>query len=1486
MSKDKSNKPGAITDPFGASSTSIPGAAPTSIPGAAPTAIPGAAPTAIPGAAPTAIPGAATTQVPGASTTAVPGVGSTAVPGAGHRPSAPGSVSDIPVLDEYTINGIRYTVDKAASAKTLSKKSGEARIFVVENGGHKFVLKIYIPNHGPNHAVLDKVQQGKGGFLVNLRDHGKWTDPVRGLMLDYEIMDYAPYGSLADLTLRGDEKQFKEVAMRMAFALKQCHSMGIIHRDIKPENFLFTNAQHTEFVVIDFGIAREMKGFSPVKVDAAKSSYFVSPEGASSSTDRTTYVGHATDYYSMGMTLLALWMGTANFYKMFPANDLAELDRLKRNNNVIGKLRAKLGISDHLASLLERLLEVSDESRAGFNEVQRWYKGETLKTGSAAEAETVKDTGFRVVFNDVKNQVARSTAELAAMMMADVEFAKKFLYKGLAKSALQGIRPTLAIEIDDITQTKYPGLADQDAGVFAAALLLDPSMPFIGINGARCTTTAEIANNLWANRSKYADQLKAKNTRLWVYLTMRGDSTLKEYPATYRTAIAASGVAGVYELAKALDPSLPFYTLGNTELRDAKKLAQELWKNRDKYAQTLGDYHAMPYTFLRHLGANGKNVAAKFYQKFNSDAHTEEAKRENLDHLYALCLTLDPSFPLFSDKGKALSTEEEIAAEFEETWIMQTDQLKRKTHPVWTYLRTKGGQWAKIADDYPTLIANSNNSYIWDVYYRLGTTPRPFSMQYADDNKWYYMYSLEEICEAYRKHGLTPLSIECVSRVHFSTWLMRNKCAADAKLAPVLEKLVKEAGSNASKRGWYFLYTLMPDKGINLCDKSKLPAAYTGPELGEAIQRELTIDRSFMPDGSWLTTQMQSSSFRTSQFAQYLEARKMGAYIDGIAKIMDIKANSAAHPSAPYDQMIAHWKVVPYLGAKPSFFTPASKKNVYTIWEVQNIPPLERSGLAHNQSFLAFLTLLFHEDPKGSFSFSKLRSYYEMLAIHFPDHAGVKRARPISSQIRAARDARDKAWRSLKNMRKYSLIFCLIPLICVLVWMMAVSFGEGASTLAVAFEAIGKVIAVLLAIVGVIAGFSGGWVGAIVGGLAGYWIPIWIFALLSSIAPFVLALLLGGAAVWCTMVMFQESKDTHIPDNNKLKQLISQGEMLEVCTAFGTVGRTFGSSSPNPIGVFEASERLAATRKKSTVKAMWGMIGLAVITLAIGISLVGTYEKVERGEITGNAHIIPDIENVQGHYEGSFHERHATMDITHTEGDLFVGSVTIDYSTPMTQSISGSYNEKTGRLFFYGDGKNAIKYTGELYSINDNTEPVYEGEYTNSEKGTRHDFKFSKTADEPWVTTSSASATSSSGKTTSGTSASTTPAATTSTSTTATASNPIGRWTSTSSGLRYKWLKNGDGGSKPVSSSTVVVYYTGKLADGTVFDQTTAGSPASFQVGSVIPGFAEGLKLMSRGSKIRLEIPGKLAYGSQGVPSAGIEPNATLTFDVELVDFK
>jgi peptidylprolyl isomerase len=107
----------------------------------------------------------------------------------------------------------------------------------------------------------------------------------------------------------------------------------------------------------------------------------------------------------------------------------------------------------------------------------------------------------------------------------------------------------------------------------------------------------------------------------------------------------------------------------------------------------------------------------------------------------------------------------------------------------------------------------------------------------------------------------------------------------------------------------------------------------------------------------------------------------------------------------------------------------------------------------------------------------------------------------------------------------------------------------------------------------------------------------------------------------------------------------------------------------------------------------------------------------------------------------------------------------------------------------------------------------------------------------------------------------------------------------TTSGLQYIEVMPGSG-PQPQPGEIVTVHYTGKLADGTKFDSSyDRGEPIRFPLGQgmVIAGWEEGIGMMNKGGEATLIIPPDLAYGDAGFDSI-VPANATLTFDVELVD--
>ena len=122
-------------------------------------------------------------------------------------------------------------------------------------------------------------------------------------------------------------------------------------------------------------------------------------------------------------------------------------------------------------------------------------------------------------------------------------------------------------------------------------------------------------------------------------------------------------------------------------------------------------------------------------------------------------------------------------------------------------------------------------------------------------------------------------------------------------------------------------------------------------------------------------------------------------------------------------------------------------------------------------------------------------------------------------------------------------------------------------------------------------------------------------------------------------------------------------------------------------------------------------------------------------------------------------------------------------------------------------------------------------------------------------------------------------------------------WWTAPVGVSIDEVRAGTGDS-PTETDVVFVHYTGKLADGTVFDQSQPlpvpvqgilpeGTPLPLE--QMVPGFREAALQMQRGGKYVVEIPAEKAYGAEGrmnpQTGEGVPPNADLTFDIELVDF-
>lgn len=382
------------------------------------------------------------------------------------KPSQSGK-TDCPVYSAYVLEGVTFTLKRV-----ISDQSGEAIIFDVENDGQPYALKLYRRGVLPNHAVLQRIMDLRGnGLLVDIYAHGQWHDEVGGVDYHYEVMQRCDGGSLATINIQGDEKRLKELACQMAAALDFAHKNGVLHRDVKPANFLFTDKSQTHFVLTDWGLAKTLDKDGRTVTDDGRTKIYAAPEMYTYIPGTPTYVGPKADFFSLGMALMALWMGEGRLLA-----DETKLVHDKQEETLPYPRRGEM--SEHTIGLIKALTRRNPEIRAGFEDIISWSKGENIY--QEKDDDTLSE--FKIIFNATEGLIAHNPKELSDMMWNNRDLAKKYLYSDKIAGWFRDIeRPELAMAMEDITENRFPG--NQQAGLYAACLTLNPEMPFPFISG-------------------------------------------------------------------------------------------------------------------------------------------------------------------------------------------------------------------------------------------------------------------------------------------------------------------------------------------------------------------------------------------------------------------------------------------------------------------------------------------------------------------------------------------------------------------------------------------------------------------------------------------------------------------------------------------------------------------------------------------------------------------------------------------------------------------------------------------------------------------------------------------------------------------------------------------------------------------------------------------------------------------------------------------
>ena len=438
----------------------------------------------------------------------------------------------------FNLKGIDYK-----EVSCLSDNSGEAQIYLVERDGKQYVLKLYYPNFDINKKLLQLVRSFQFEMIVDLMDYGRTYK--EGKNRYYELMEYLRGGTLKDVKLNGDFNRFRRLALQAAAALAYCHKNHLLHKDVKPTNYFFRDEAQQELVLGDFGISsiQETEGRS-FRTTQARTPIYAAPEMYTDVIDGVVEITFAADFYSLGMTLFTLWLGESPM----SSNERA---MMKQKNE--GRLPRLNELPDPVKRIVQGLTSVNQQTRWGYDEVERWFKGEDVAVDISSPFLRYKS----FVVDPERNLIAENVKELVPLLIDNEQLATNYLYSGRIVQWLESSgNVKLATVVKDILTNRYP--TDQKAGYIASCFAMDPTIKYIDVNGRECEDATSIVLTLLSNQEKYALLLLNPNDALFLWLESKDMGDVTRMRSYFQPDV--DGKISVFRMVYELDPSIPFLT--------------------------------------------------------------------------------------------------------------------------------------------------------------------------------------------------------------------------------------------------------------------------------------------------------------------------------------------------------------------------------------------------------------------------------------------------------------------------------------------------------------------------------------------------------------------------------------------------------------------------------------------------------------------------------------------------------------------------------------------------------------------------------------------------------------------------------------------------------------------------------------------------------------------------------------------------------------
>ena len=453
------------------------------------------------------------------------------------RTNALASDSGQVMEDSFVLKGISYR-----NVNILSDNSGEAQVFLVENNGENYVLKIYYPNFDVNKKILQVIYTFGFEMIVKVFDYGKTY--VDGKHRYYELMEYLGGGTLSDYRLNGDIDKFRRIALQGAAALAYCHQSNILHKDVKPSNFFFRDKEHTELVLGDFGISSLLDEDGKAhKTSQARTPIYAAPEMYADVIDGVVEVTPAADFYSLGITLMTLWLGES---------PMSSNERVMMRQKNEGRIPHINELPERVKMIIQGLTVVNPGSRWGYEQVEEWFLGGSPKVDLSSPF--LKYKSF--IVDPDRNLVADNIHELIPLLLDHEKLAIGYLYNGRIGSWLESCgNQKLSTIVRDIVVNRYP--VDQHAGLMAAIYAMEPTFPYKDVKGNLCDDVHSLAISLLSYRKEYAMLLTNPNDSLFLYLESHTKCNVDRLRSYFTDATEKEVQVAIMRTTFEIDPEIP-----------------------------------------------------------------------------------------------------------------------------------------------------------------------------------------------------------------------------------------------------------------------------------------------------------------------------------------------------------------------------------------------------------------------------------------------------------------------------------------------------------------------------------------------------------------------------------------------------------------------------------------------------------------------------------------------------------------------------------------------------------------------------------------------------------------------------------------------------------------------------------------------------------------------------------------------------------------